>query len=52
MGVPMQVPMAGVTVYRTTVGELVLLVRVWEIALPLPFENPVAVPLVNAAVQE
>jgi len=52
MGVPLQVPIAGVMVYLTTAVELVLLVRVWEMVLPLPFENPVAIPLVNAAVQE
>jgi len=52
MGVPLQVPIAGVTVYLTTAGELVLLLNVWEMALPLPFENPVAVPPLNAAVQE
>jgi len=52
MGVPLQVPIAGVIVYLTTAGVFVLLVSVWEILLPLPFENPVAVPPVNAAVQE
>ena len=37
-GVPLQVPIAGVTVYLTTAGELVLLVNVWAILLPLPLE--------------
>ena len=37
-GVPPQVPIAGVTVYLTTAGELVLLVNVWAILLPLPLE--------------
>ena len=52
MAVPLQVPKVGVMVYRTTAGELVLLVNVWEMVLPLPLEKPVAVPLFNAAVQE
>ena len=52
MGVPLQVPIEGVTVYLTTAGELVLLVNVWAIVLLLPFEKPMAVPLVSAAVQE
>ena len=52
MGVPLQVPMEGVTVYLTTAVELVLFVNVWVMELPLPLEKPVAVPLVSAAVQE
>ena len=52
MGVPLQPPMEGITVYLTTAGELVLLVNAWEIEIPLPFEKPVALPLINAAVQE
>jgi len=35
---PLQVPMEGITVYRTTAGELVLFVRICEMVLPLPFE--------------
>lgn len=52
MVVPVQVPKSGVIVYLTTAGELVLLVRVWEMVLPLPFEKPLAVPLFCIAVQE
>ena len=52
MGVPLQVPMVGVTVYLTTAGELEVLVSAWAIVEPLLFEKPLAVPLVNAAVQE
>jgi len=44
--------MKGVTTYLTTAGELELLFNVWAMVLPLPFENPVAVPLFKAAVQE
>ena len=51
-GVPLQEPNAGVIVYRTTAGEFVLLFRVCAMLLPLPLENPVAVPPVNAVVQE
>jgi len=52
MGVPLQVPMVGVTVYLTTAGELVVLVSVWAMELPLPFEKPLAVPVINAAAHE
>ena len=52
IAVPLQVPKVGVMVYLTTAGELVLLVNVWAMVLPFPFEKPLAVPLFKAAVQE
>jgi len=52
IGIPLQAPIDGATVYLTTAGEFVLLLSVWEIVFPVPFEKPAAVPSVNAAVQE
>jgi hypothetical protein len=46
------VPIAGVIVYVTVAGAFVVFVKVWAIVLPLPDENPLAVPVVNAAVHE
>jgi hypothetical protein len=51
IAVPAHDPIKGVTVYVTTAGNDVVLVRVWLIALPLPPEKPPAVPDVWAAVQ-
>jgi hypothetical protein len=51
IAVPAHDPIKGVTVYVTTAGNVVVLVRVWLIALPLPPEKPPAVPDVCAAVQ-
>ena len=55
MGVPVQFPIAGVMVYSTTAGEVEVLLNVCAIEVPqelLQLENPVAVPLIRAAVHE
>jgi hypothetical protein len=51
MGVPEQLFAVGVMVYLTTAIVFVALSKVWVIGLPPAFENPVAVPLCNPAVQ-
>ncbi len=50
--VPVQTPIAGVMVYLTVAGAVDVLRRVCTMLLPLPFENPEAVPLTRAAVHE
>jgi hypothetical protein len=52
IGVPVHTPIAGVIVYLTVAGAPEVFVRVWEMVLPLAFENPEAVPLTNPAVHE
>ena len=53
MGDPVQVPIAGVIVYLTTAGLVLVFVSIWAIVDPLLAENPpVEVPLSNAAVHE
>lgn len=51
-GVPVHPFANGVIVYVTVAGDKVLLVSVWEIVVPLPDENPEAVPVVRVAVHE
>jgi hypothetical protein len=50
-GFPLREFAVGVTVDVTVAGTPEVLVSVWEISGPVPSENPVAVPLVRAAVQ-
>ena len=50
--VPVHAPIAGVMVYLTVAGAPEVFVSVCAIVLPLEFENPDAVPLISAAVQE
>ncbi|MNR38267.1 hypothetical protein D3C85_1563550 [compost metagenome] len=52
IGVPVQVPIAGVIVYLTRACVLPVFVSVSAIVDPEPFVNPVADPLITDAVQE
>lgn len=53
MAVPVHVPIAGVMVYLTTAGLVLVFVSVWAIVDPLLVENPpVRLPLIKAAVHE
>jgi hypothetical protein len=52
IGVPAHPLAVGVTLYVTVANVLVVFMSVWAIVDPVPFEKPVAVPLVRAAVQE